>query len=164
MSVMGLSVIEVSVRDHALPPGELDQRLAEYCDSGARVVFSGQARSEQGSVESLFVEYFAGMTENSIRIICEQAAKRWSVNRIIVVHRVGHVGAGEDLVQVAVSACHRREAFLVCEYVMDFLKSKAPLWKKEIGPQGEAWLDAKISDAAALDRWNESETDVESVR
>ncbi len=149
------TIVEVSLTKEVLEPGALDVRLASYRDSGARVVFAGQARDEGGKVKSLFVEHFSGMAETSIRTICERAGEKWSLNRIVVVHRTGNVAAGEDLVQVAVSADHRSAAFTACEYVMDYLKSNAPLWKKEIGPDSARWVDAKSSDAAAVKRWSE---------
>lgn len=149
------TIIEVSLTSEVLEPGALDIRLASYRDSGARVVFAGQARDEGGAVKSLFVEHFPGMAETSIRTICERASEKWSLNRIVVVHRTGHVTVGDDLVQVAVSADHRSAAFTACEYIMDYLKSNAPLWKKEIGPDSARWVDAKSSDVAALRRWSE---------
>ncbi len=148
-----MTEIAVSVTDACLQPGQLDLALAQHRDSGARVVFCGQARAEQGSVTALEVEHFPGMAEHAIRTICEQAAKKWPVNRIVVVHRVGRVPVGEDLVQVGVSAQHRREAFLACTFVMDFLKTRAPFWKKQIGPDGERWVEAKVSDAEAAGAW-----------
>lgn len=149
------ATIDVSLTSSRLEPGALDVRLASYRDSGARVVFAGQARDEGGAVKSLFVEHFSGMAEASIRTICERAGEKWSLNRIVVVHRTGHVAAGDDLVQVAVSADHRRAGFAACEYIMDYLKSSAPLWKKEIGEDSARWVDAKESDAEAVKRWSE---------
>ena len=149
--------IRVCVSPEALQPGALDRELAEHADSGARVVFCGQAREEGGAVAAMEVEHFPGMAERAMRTICEQAAKKWPLNRIIVVHRVGEVMAGEDLVQVAVSALHRREAFLACSYIMDYLKSEAPFWKKQKGPDGEQWVEAKISDAEAVEAWRRPE-------
>lgn len=149
------TIIDVSLTNEVLEPGVLDVRLASYRDSGARVVFAGQARDEGGAVKSLFVEHFSGMAEVSIRTICERACEKWLLNRIVVVHRVGHVEVGDDLVQVAVSADHRSAAFAACEYIMDYLKSNAPLWKKEIGPDSSRWVDAKSSDAEAVKRWSE---------
>lgn len=149
--------IRVRVSPDVLLPGELDRELAAQADSGARVVFCGQARDEGGAVTAMEVEHFPGMAEREMRTICEQAAKKWPLNRIIVVHRVGEVVVGEDLVQVAVSALHRREAFLACSYIMDYLKSRAPFWKKQKGPDGEQWVEAKLSDAEAVGAWRRPE-------
>lgn len=148
-----MTVIHVEITDQVLRPGHLDCELAHARDSGARVVFCGQARAEDGSVTALEVEHFPGMAEREISTICERVTKKWSVNRILVVHRVGRVAAGEDLVQVGVSAAHRHDAFAACSAIMDFLKVQAPLWKKQIGPAGERWVDAKTSDAEAASTW-----------
>ena len=156
--------IVVGLSEAPLIPGAIDVQLAEPCDSGARVVFCGQARDEGGVVDSLFVEHFPSMTEASLRTICEQAAKNWPVKRIVLVHRIGHVGAGDDLVQVGVSADHRQQAFLACTFIMDYLKTQAPFWKKEIGVEGEHWVEAKTSDAEAAERWKKVSQDEEHER
>ena len=153
--------IVVGLGETPLAPGSIDVQLAEFRDSGARVVFCGQARDEGGIVDLLFVEHFPGMTEASLRTICEQAAKKWTVNRIVLVHRIGHVSAGDDLVQVGVSANHRQQAFLACTFIMDYLKTQAPFWKKEIGADGEHWVDAKTSDVEAAERWRKTSQDEE---
>ena len=147
-------MIEVCISRDKLLPGAIDVRLAGPVEVGARVVFSGQARAEQGDVDALEVEHFPGMAEMAITAICERAVQRWPLHHIIVLHRVGMVPAGEDLVQVGVSAPHRREAFLACTYIMDFLKSEAPLWKKQHGRGESRWVEAKLSDAEAVADWS----------
>ncbi|MEZ5573271.1 MAG: molybdopterin synthase catalytic subunit MoaE [Halioglobus sp.] len=122
---------------------------------GAIATFTGYVRSdnERRTVQTLELEHYPGMTERSISEIVQQAASRWPLLRASVVHRVGVLGVGEQIVWVGVSSRHREAAFSACEFIMDFLKTRAPFWKKEHGPDGESWVDARQHDNDRADRW-----------
>ena len=124
---------------------------------GACATFTGYVRGEnlQRDVHSMSLEHYPQMTENSIHSILQRAAKRWPLYAASVVHRVGKLHPGEQIVWVGVTSSHREAAFAACEFVMDYLKSEAPLWKKELGSQGGHWVDARDSDRARLKRWGE---------
>jgi molybdopterin synthase catalytic subunit len=122
---------------------------------GAVVSFLGLVRDldEGGRVSALAVEHYAGMTEKAVTRIVEEAFSRWDLLDATVIHRVGGLRPAEPIVLVAVASAHRGEAFAACEFIIDYLKTRAPLWKKEVTPEGERWLDARPSDTAAADRW-----------
>jgi len=121
--------------------------------AGAVASFTGLVRSENGQVQRLELEHYPGMTERSISDIIQQAAGRWQVLSAVVVHRIGSLKPGEQIVYVGVSSLHRGDAFQACEFIMDYLKTQAPFWKKEASPQGTRWVDARSSDEAAAQRW-----------
>jgi len=108
-------------------------------------------------VSSLTLEHYPGMTDKSLQEIVAQAKSRWQLDEVLVIHRVGPLLPLEQIVLVAVSSAHRGEAFEACEFVMDWLKTRAPFWKKEATPQGDRWVDARESDDAAAARWGRSE-------
>lgn len=126
-------------------------------ETGAIVNFVGIVRdlNDGDSVATLHLEHYPGMTESSIRTIVEEAFQRWTLLGAIVVHRVGKLEPSEQIVLVAVSSQHRNEAFQACEFIMDYLKTRAPFWKKELTPRGERWVDARSSDLDAAKRWSE---------
>ncbi|MCX7212292.1 MAG: molybdopterin synthase catalytic subunit MoaE [Burkholderiales bacterium] len=126
---------------------------------GAVVSFVGTVRDiNQGTgVSSLTLEHYPGMTDKSLQEIVAQAKSRWQLDEVLVIHRVGPLLPLEQIVLVAVSSAHRGEAFEACEFVMDWLKTRAPFWKKEATPQGERWVDARESDDAAAARWGRPE-------
>jgi molybdopterin synthase catalytic subunit len=99
------------------------------------------------------IEHYPGMTERAIGAIMEQALSRWSLADALVIHRHGRLAPGEAIMMVATAAPHRADAFAAAEFLMDYLKSRAPFWKKEHGAEGAAWVAAKDSDEAALTRW-----------
>lgn len=121
--------------------------------SGAVVTFSGLVRDDHGRIAAMEIEHYPGMTEKALTAIAEEACKRWSLTDALVIHRYGRLTAGEAIMMVATAAPHRADAFAAAEYLMDYLKSRAPFWKKEIGPDGAEWVAAKDSDEAALTRW-----------
>lgn len=129
--------------------------LADQGASGALVQFTGQVRDESGQVEALCLEHYPGMTEGILSTIVEQAGARWHLNGAWVVHRVGEIFVGEDIVHVAVSAAHRQAAFDACAYIMDFLKTRAPFWKKEKINGAWVWVEAKQSDEVAAAAWDD---------
>lgn len=122
---------------------------------GALVSFIGLMRdiNEGDQVSRMTLEHYPGMTENALRTIAEEAAERWKVQAIRIVHRVGPLEPQDPIVLVAVTARHRGEAFRACEFLIDYLKTRAPFWKKEITDKGERWVEARTSDDDAAERW-----------
>ena len=99
------------------------------------------------------LEHYPGMTEKALTDIVDQARRRWSIYDAVVIHRVGELAPTDQIVLVAVSSAHRGDAFAACEFIMDYLKTQAPFWKKELTPDGERWVDARASDDEAAARW-----------
>ncbi|MBX3665415.1 MAG: molybdopterin synthase catalytic subunit MoaE [Burkholderiales bacterium] len=126
-------------------------------DVGAVATFVGLVRdlNEGDAVSGMTLEHYPGMTERALEDICAQALARWDLVDLRVVHRVGPLAPGDAIVLVAVSSAHRGEAFAACEFVMDYLKTRAPFWKKEVTPAGERWVEARESDDEAARRWSE---------
>lgn len=122
---------------------------------GAVASFVGTVRgSNDGSgVTAMTLEYYPGMTEKSLEDIVAQARGRWDIIDAVVVHRYGRLEPGEQIVLVVVAGAHRGEAFAACEFIMDFLKTEAPFWKKEESPQGARWVDARETDDCSARRW-----------
>ena len=133
------------------------QRVAKDADVGAVVTFSGICRDEAGSLEALELEHYPGMAEAEIMRIANQAAARWPLTGLTAVHRHGKIRPGENIVLVVAASKHRRAAFEAAEFLMDYLKSRAPFWKKEHRADGAegGWVDAKESDDEATARWKE---------
>jgi len=123
-------------------------------NAGAVVTFSGIVRDDTGRMMALELEHYPGMTEKALTRIAAEAMARWSLADCLVIHRYGRLAVGEPIMMVATAARHRKAAFEAAEFLMDYLKSRAPFWKREIGPDGTGeWVDAKESDEAALKRW-----------
>jgi molybdopterin synthase catalytic subunit len=122
---------------------------------GAVASFVGVARdrNDGAAVSTLALEHYPGMTEKAIEAIVEQAKVRWKVAEILVIHRIGELKPLDQIVLVVATSSHRGDAFAACEFVMDYLKTEAPFWKKESTPAGERWVDARESDEAARRRW-----------
>lgn len=122
---------------------------------GAVVSFVGAVRdiNAGSAVAEMTLEHYPGMTENALMSIVEQARTRWEIVDALVIHRVGPLFPMDQIVLVAVASSHRGEAFAACEFIIDYLKTEAPLWKKEQTPDGERWVDARESDDAALQKW-----------
>jgi len=122
---------------------------------GAVASFIGTVRehSEGQSVSEMELEHYPGMTERSIEAMIDEAQRRFDIRAARVVHRVGVLAAGAQIMMVAVTAGHRGQAFQACEFLMDYLKTQAPFWKKETSPEGARWVDARVADDAALARW-----------
>ena len=129
-------------------------RLARR-DAGAVVAFVGQVRdiNDGSEVSTLTLEHYPGMTEKALETIIDQARVRWDIFDALIIHRVGTLQPTDQIVLVLVSGAHRGEAFSACEFIMDYLKTEAPFWKKEQTPSGARWIDAKVSDDHARDRW-----------
>ena len=122
---------------------------------GAVCVFVGTVRDrgESGEVRSMELEHYPGMTENAIEAMIDEAVRRFEIRGARVVHRVGLLQPLDQIVLVAVTSAHRGTSFQACEFLMDYLKTQAPFWKKEATPEGERWVDARVADDAALERW-----------
>lgn len=141
---------------------EINMLRRQRPDTGALVAFVGQVRefhtndTAQASLVSLTLEHYPGMTEKSLAAIAEQAAERWNVHDVLIIHRVGVLAPLDQIVLVAVTSRHRGDAFHACEFVMDYLKTQAPFWKKEATSEGAYWVDARESDDQALQKWQSS--------
>ena len=120
--------------------------------AGAVVTFTGVVRGD-GNMAAMEIEHYPGMTEKAITAIVAQAMERWALSDALVIHRHGRLVVGEPIMMVATAARHRADAFAAAEFLMDYLKSRAPFWKKEIGADGAAWVAARDEDEAALTRW-----------
>lgn len=124
-------------------------------DIGAIASFIGTVRdmNDGDTVSGMTLEHYPGMTENALQAIADEAKARWNILDALVIHRVGTLAPGDQIVLVVTTSAHRGEAFAACEFLMDYLKTRAPFWKKEQTPQGERWVDARASDDAAAGRW-----------
>ena len=121
--------------------------------AGAVVTFTGLVRDAGGALAAMEIEHYPGMTEKAISAMMDEAARRWSLTDALVIHRHGTLRPGEAIMMVATAARHRAEAFAAAEFLMDYLKSRAPFWKKEIGANGSDWVAATDDDEKALQRW-----------
>lgn len=126
---------------------------AAVTGAGAVVTFTGLVRNDGGALSAMEIEHYPGMTEKAIAAIAVKAVRRWSLVDVLVIHRHGRLAPGEPIMMVATAAPHRADAFAAAEFLMDYLKSRAPFWKKEIGADGSDWVAAKDADEAALKRW-----------
>ena len=125
---------------------------------GAVASFVGVVRdlNDGDSVSTLTLEHYPGMTEKSLEAIVQQAKERWDIYDALIVHRVGTMRPLDQIVLVIVTSAHRGESFQACEFLMDYLKTRAPFWKKEVTPEGERWVDARSSDDVAAKRWEQA--------
>lgn len=123
-----------------------------HSDTGAIVTFSGLVRGDHG-LHALNIEHYRGMTEKALTGIAEEAKARWELADVLVIHRYGDLRVGEQIMMVATASRHRQAAFEAADFLMDYLKSRAPFWKKETRSDGASWVAAKESDEAALKRW-----------
>ena len=144
----------VRVQPAPFDPGmEVAAFLSGAAGAGAVVTFTGIVRSEGGTLTAMEIEHYPGMTEAAIAGMVAEARTRWSLADALVIHRHGRLGAGEAIMMVATAAPHRANAFAAAEFLMDYLKSRAPFWKKEIGTDEATWVAAKGADEDALKRW-----------
>jgi molybdopterin synthase catalytic subunit len=133
---------------------EVDKLIAGRTDIGAIVTFTGRVRGDDGGIVAMTLEHYPGMTETELERIEAEAAARWKLQASLVVHRVGDLEAGENIVLVVTASAHRHDAFEAAGFLMDYLKTRAPFWKKEITASGEgAWVDARETDQQAAKRW-----------
>jgi molybdopterin synthase catalytic subunit len=121
--------------------------------AGAMVTFTGLVRDNDGALQVMEIEHYPGMTERAIAAMVDEAVTRWSLEDALVIHRYGRLGPQDQIMMVATAAPHRGDAFAAAEFLMDYLKSRAPFWKKELASDGSAWVAARDEDEAALKRW-----------
>lgn len=144
----------IRLTEASFDPGAL---LSEFSggrtETGAIATFTGIARAEAGSTQILELEAYPGFTEAAIGKIAVEARVRWNLHDVAILHRVGQIAPGEPIVFVATAAGHRRAAFEACDFLMDYLKSRAPFWKKEYGPDGARWVEPSAQDHADRERW-----------
>ena len=146
-------MFEVTVQTDDFDPGAELARVGLAADSGAVASFIGHVRRGGEKVAAMTLEHYPAMTEKALAEIVAQARNRWPLDAVRVIHRVGRLLPGDRIVLVAVATRHRGEAFAACEFIMDWLKTKAPFWKKEETPEGSRWVDARESDDSAAARW-----------
>ncbi|WP_282182443.1 molybdenum cofactor biosynthesis protein MoaE [Aliiroseovarius marinus] len=147
----------VRVQTEAFDQGaELNGFAQGRSDLGAVVSFTGIVRDEASTLDRMDIEHYPGMTEKAIASIVEEATRRWSLADCLVIHRHGPLRPGDQIMMVATASAHRVAAFEAAEFLMDYLKSRAPFWKKEFTKDGGTdWVDAKVNDEDALKRWEE---------
>ncbi|MEM9106503.1 MAG: molybdenum cofactor biosynthesis protein MoaE [Pseudomonadota bacterium] len=146
--------IRVQAEDFDLQ-AEIDALSSGRQNIGAVVSFIGLCRDEEGTLDALELEHYPGMAVAEMRRIAEEAAARWPLDGITVIHRFGKIRPGDNIVLVLTASRHRQAAFESASFLMDFMKSKAPFWKRELRKDGSegAWVDARTSDDEALKRW-----------
>ena len=134
---------------------ELEALTRGRVDVGAVASFVGLVRdaNDGHSIRGMTLEHYPGMTEKALEDICAQAQGRWDLIDVVVIHRVGSLVPGDRIVLVGVASAHRGEAFAACEFIMDYLKTRAPFWKREDTPAGPKWVEARVSDDSAAERW-----------
>jgi molybdopterin synthase catalytic subunit len=143
----------IRLTDHPFDPGvELNAFWSGRADTGAVASFLGIARSGDGG--GLELQAYRGFTESEIGAYADAASRRFSLRDVAVIHRTGRIAPGEAIVLVLTASAHRREAFEACDYLMDYLKSRAPLWKKEHGPEGARWVEPTARDLSDAARWD----------
>lgn len=141
---------------------ELSRLRGDDRGVGAIAAFIGTVRDVNGqdTVATMVLEHYPGMTEKALSAIVDEARSRWDIRDALVIHRIGTLFPTDQIVLVAVTSAHRGEAFTACEFIMDYLKTRAPFWKKESTPNGERWVDARESDDQAAARWDPKDRDV----
>ncbi|MBC8211131.1 MAG: molybdenum cofactor biosynthesis protein MoaE [Gammaproteobacteria bacterium] len=146
----------ISVQTEDFDAAAISRQLCKNrTDIGAIVTFSGlvRDRSEAQNLLALELEHYPGMTEKALETIANSAFDQWDIDDLAIIHRVGRLERSANIVLVVVVSAHRKQAFEACEFLMDYLKTRAPFWKKEITRDGESWVDFKASDQQASERW-----------
>lgn len=146
--------MDTRVQEAAFDAGdELNSFTSRVVGAGAVVSFTGVVRDRDGGLERMQVEHYPGMTERALAEIAGQAVARWGLADALVIHRFGDLFVGDPIMMVATASRHRGDAFAAADFLMDYLKSRAPFWKKEITRDGADWVASKAEDEAALERW-----------
>ena len=147
--------IRIAVQEAEFDQNAVYHWLSEQNSVGAAVIFVGKVRELNlgDDISSLYLEHYPAMTEKALKEIVAEAKQRWEIQRVAVIHRVGLLHTGDEIVLVGVSSAHRGDAYHANEFIMDYLKSKAPFWKKEQTDKGERWIEARDSDKEALEKW-----------
>ncbi|MBF8999852.1 molybdopterin synthase catalytic subunit MoaE [Vibrio nitrifigilis] len=147
--------LKISVQQEDFSLAQEYEHLALGTDAGAVVTFVGKVRDMNlgDNVQGLHLEHYPGMTEKSLTSIAEQAAERWPILRATIIHRIGDLDIGDQIVLVGVSSSHRSASFAASEFIMDYLKTEAPFWKKERTTTDNRWIDSRESDKKSAERW-----------
>ena len=146
--------MDIRVQQEAFDPGaELNAFTARAEGAGGVVSFTGIVRDTGAGLRHMQIEHYPGMTEKALTAIAEEAVRRWDLTGTLVIHRHGDLAPGETIMMVGTAARHRTAAFAAADFLMDYLKSRAPFWKKEVTGDGADWVAAKDSDEDALNRW-----------
>ncbi|MCG3760482.1 molybdopterin synthase catalytic subunit MoaE [Vibrio cincinnatiensis] len=145
----------VSVQHHDFSVADEYTALAQGSGAGAIVTFVGKVRDMNlgDDVVGLHLEHYPSMTEKALLTICDEAQSRWPLQKVRVIHRIGDMDAGEQIVFVGVTSAHRNASFEACEFIMDTLKTRAPFWKKERTTESTRWVESRDSDHQAAQRW-----------
>ena len=147
--------MKVLIQTEAFDPGALLSAFTTArTDAGAVVSFTGIARADAGPQTTLELEAYPGFTERQIEAIAAEATDRFTLLDLLVIHRTGEIAVGEAIVFVAAAARHRREAFEAADFMMDYLKSRAPFWKKQTGEDGSRWIEPSVRDKDDAKRWD----------
>lgn len=147
--------MDIRVQEDAFDAGAvLNAFTSDASGAGAIVSFTGIVRDVAGGLQHMQIEHYPGMTEAALTEIVKQAQSRWALDRVLVIHRYGQLAPSEQIMMVATASRHRADAFAAADFLMDFLKSRAPFWKKEVTADGADWVDAKDTDERALNRWD----------
>ncbi|WP_293731221.1 molybdopterin synthase catalytic subunit MoaE [uncultured Actinobacillus sp.] len=148
--------IRIAVQEQPFDQNAEYRWLSETHSVGATTIFVGKVREMNlgDKVSNLYLEHYPAMTEKALREIVEEAKQRWAIQRVSVIHRVGLLQTGDEIVLVGVSSAHRGDAYAANEFIMDYLKTRAPFWKKEQTTQGERWIESRDSDHQAADKWS----------
>lgn len=149
MSRVSIQTADFRVADEIAALRAADKGVGAVCSFVGTV----RDRNEGEAVSSMELEHYPGMTEKAIEAMIDEAQRRFDIRGVRVIHRVGLLQPQEQIVLVVVTSAHRRESFQACEFLMDYLKTQAPFWKKECTPEGARWVDARVADDAALQRW-----------
>jgi len=146
--------MDIRVQAEAFDTGAILADFGKQSGVGAVVSFTGVVRDNAvGTLQAMEIEHYPAMTERAIREIAEQAQSRWDLADVLVIHRFGMLATGAPIMMVATASAHRKAAFEAADFLMDYLKSRAPFWKKEITSQGSDWVEAKAEDEDALNAW-----------
>lgn len=148
--------MEIRVQDAPFDFGqECNSFAQDLPGTGAVVTFAGLVRNnDAGTLREMLIEHYPGMTERALHAIAAEAGARWKLQSCKIIHRFGPLSPGDTIMMVATASAHRADAFAAADFLMDYLKSRAPFWKKEITDQGAEWVAAKDSDESALSRWS----------
>ena len=147
--------MDIRVQETAFNAGdELNTFTQRQQGSGAVVSFTGIVRDVENILRHMEIEHYPSMTQTALETIAKDAQSRWALEDVLVIHRYGKLTPSEQIMMVATASAHRADAFAAADFLMDFLKSRAPFWKKEVTKHGEGWVDSKTSDEAALKRWD----------
>ncbi|GAB3127670.1 molybdenum cofactor biosynthesis protein MoaE [Novispirillum itersonii] len=143
----------IRVQTEDFDAGALLNGLMDDPAAGAVATFTGTVRDDSGTLTALTLEHYPGMTEKQLQALADEARRRWPLSAVVIVHRHGRLVPGDRIVFVGTRSAHRAAAFAACEFLMDWLKTRAPFWKQEQHGDSRSWVEAKSSDDTAADRW-----------